>query len=145
MSVQKASKSPVAAASEKPPQPILFQTYFKSKGPRTYAAQLKKAGNGNHFLVLTEGRRDPETKEVKKTRLYLFSEDFPEFFRMMHEVAVHVREHPVPANVATRQAKRWAKQATSNTAPGTPTQPKAAGAPRQAARAARLSPATRAA
>src|SRR5260370_157969 len=40
---------------------ILFQHWFKSVGPRTYAAQLKKAGNGNHYLVLTEGRRDDKT------------------------------------------------------------------------------------
>src|SRR5881392_109838 len=53
---------------------ILFQKYFKSVGPRTYAAQLKEAGNGNHFLVLTEGKRDPETNEVKKLKLFVYSE-----------------------------------------------------------------------
>src|SRR4051812_35560996 len=43
-----------SAPAAKPEQEILFQNYFKSVGPRTYAAQVKKAGNGNHFLVLTE-------------------------------------------------------------------------------------------
>ena len=53
----------------KPEPKILFQKFFKSIGPRTYAAQVKEAGNGNHFLVLTEGRRDEKTGEVRKTRL----------------------------------------------------------------------------
>jgi hypothetical protein len=52
---------------------ILFQRYFKSVGPRTYAAQVKQAGNGNHFLVLTEGKRDDSSGEVRKTRLFIFS------------------------------------------------------------------------
>jgi len=46
--------------SEKPrPEPrIIHQTFFKSVGPRTYAAQVKELSNGNHLLALTEGRRD---------------------------------------------------------------------------------------
>ncbi|HET6246597.1 MAG TPA: DUF3276 family protein [Tepidisphaeraceae bacterium] len=100
--------------SPKPAKPpaeheILKQSWFKSVGPRTYAAQVKKAGNGNHFLVLTEGRRDEKTGEVRKTRLFLYSEDFKEFFKMMHETAVFIRENPVPASVAKRQEKKWAK------------------------------------
>jgi hypothetical protein len=89
---------------------ILFQTYFKSVGPRTYAAQLKEAGNGNHFLVLTEGKRDESNGEVRKTRLYVFSEDFPEFFKMMHNVATFIRENPVPADAKEKRARFWAKQ-----------------------------------
>ena len=38
------------------PEPrILYQTYFKSVGTRTYAAQVKEASNGNHFITLTSG------------------------------------------------------------------------------------------
>src|SRR5437588_9342050 len=44
----------------KPEEAILFQTFFKSVGPRTYASQVKRPANGNHFLVLTEGNRDPD-------------------------------------------------------------------------------------
>ena len=41
---------------DKPEHEILFQQFFKSANPqRTYAAQLKRASNGNHYLVLTEG------------------------------------------------------------------------------------------
>ena len=91
---------------------ILFQQWFKSVGPRTYAAQLKKAKNGNHFLVLTEGNRDKETDQIRKTRLFLYSEDFAEFFKMLHETAMFIREHPVPEAVKKRQDRRWAKQRT---------------------------------
>ena len=49
--------------------PILFQQFFKSVGPRTYAAQIKQASNGNHYLLLTEGKREKDSDEVRKTRL----------------------------------------------------------------------------
>ena len=52
---------------DKPEDVVLFQKWFKSVGPRTYAAQVKRAGNGNHFLVLTEGKRDPQTNELRKS------------------------------------------------------------------------------
>jgi hypothetical protein len=107
------STPPVTSSPAKPTVPehkIMFQKWFKSVGPRTYAAQLKKARNGNHFLVLSEGKRDETTGEVRKISLFIFSEDFSEFFKMLHETAVFVREHPVPDDVKKRQARRWAKQ-----------------------------------
>ena len=70
---------------------ILFQSYFKSVGPRTYAAQVKEAGNGNHFLVLTEGKRDDASGDVKKTRLFVFSEDFADFFKLMKQTAEFIK------------------------------------------------------
>ena len=99
----KSARKPDESAEQK----ILYQTYFKSIGTRTYAAQVKQAGNGNHFILLTEGRRDKETGEVRKTRLIVFSEDFPAFFKLLEETAKFVRQNPVPAKVAQRQAKRW--------------------------------------
>ena len=89
---------------------ILFQKYFKSVGPRTYAAQLKEAGNGNHFLVLTEGKRDPETNEVKKLKLFVYSEDFPAYFRMLHETAQFIKAHPVSQEIKMRRMRYWAKK-----------------------------------
>lgn len=89
---------------------ILFQTFFKSVGPRTYAAQVKEAGNGNHFIVLTEGKRDDKTGEVKKCRLFVYSEDFAAFFRMLKETADHVKANPVPAEVKAKRARYWQKQ-----------------------------------
>jgi len=89
---------------------ILFQTYFKSVGPRTYAAQVKEAGNGNHFLVLTEGKRDDASGDVKKTKLFVFSEDFAEFFKLMKQTAEFIKANPVSPKVKQRREKFWAKQ-----------------------------------
>lgn len=75
---------------------LLFQRYFKSTGARTYAAQVMRAGNGNHGLVLTEGKRDKTTNEVRKHRLYIWSEDFDAFFQMVSEMADWIRDHPAP-------------------------------------------------
>lgn len=70
--------------------PVLFQQFFKS-GSRTYAAQVKQATNGKPFLVLTEGKRDPKTDEVKKSKLFVFSEDLTEFFHLLQETATFLR------------------------------------------------------
>ena len=94
----------------KPEHKILFQKYFKSIGPRTYAAQIKEAANKNHYLVLTEGKRDLETGEVKKTRLFVYSEDFGAFFRMLHETAQFIKAHPVPEEIKLRRQRFWAKK-----------------------------------
>ena len=97
-------------AAPKPEPEILFQRYFKSVGPRTYAAQIKKAANGNHFIVLTEGKRDDKSDQVRKTRLLVFSEDFVAFFKMLHETAQFIRENPVSEEVRQRRERFWAKQ-----------------------------------
>jgi hypothetical protein len=105
--------SPAPASKAKQPAPeaeILFQKFFKSVGPRTYAAQIKRASNDNHFLVLTEGKRDDKTGEVRKTKVFVFSEDFPAFFRMLHETAQFIKANPVPDEVKERRAKFWAKK-----------------------------------
>jgi hypothetical protein len=99
------------SASDKAEPKILFQDYFKSVGPRTYAAQVKEAGNGNHFLVLTEGRRDDKTGEVRKTKLLVFSEDFDAFFRMLDKTSRHIKAHPVPSEIRRKREKYWAKKA----------------------------------
>jgi hypothetical protein len=98
------------SAAPKAEPKILFQKYFKSVGPRTYAAQVKQAANGNHFLVLTEGKRDKKTDELKKTNLWIFSEDFTEFFRMLHETAQFIRANPVPFEVKNKRQKFWSKK-----------------------------------
>jgi len=89
---------------------ILFQKFFKSVGPRTYVAQVKEASNGNHFLVLTEGKRDDKTGEIRKTRLFAYSEDFIEFFRLLHETAQFIKANPVDPEVKAKRAKFWAKK-----------------------------------
>ncbi len=104
-----ASRAPRASSAPKPQPKILFQSYFKSVGPRTYAAQLKEAGNGNHFLVLTEGKRDDSSGDVKKTKLFVFSEDFVEFFRLMKQTSEFIKANPVSAKVKQKRDRFWAK------------------------------------
>ena len=58
------------------------------------------AANGNHFLVLIEGKRDEASGEVKKSKIFVFSEDFGMFFRMLHETAQFIKAHPVLAYIA---------------------------------------------
>ncbi|MGE5609008.1 MAG: DUF3276 family protein [Bacillota bacterium] len=109
---------PVRKSPGKSESVILFQKYFKSVGPRTYAAQVKRAANGNHFLVLTEGKRDPKTDELRKTQLLVFSEDFLEFFRMLHETAQFIKANPVPDAVRKKRQAYWAKEKANS--PGQP-------------------------
>jgi hypothetical protein len=89
---------------------VLFQKYFKSIGPRTYAVQIKESTNGNHYIVLTEGKRDLMTNEVRKTRLFVYSEDFAHYFRMLHETAQFIKTHPVAEEIKVRRQRYWAKK-----------------------------------
>jgi hypothetical protein len=111
-----AGNRPRPGGPDKAEHEILFQTYFKSVGPRTYAAQIKKASNDNQYLVLTEGKRDEKTGEVRKARLFVYSEDFTAFFRMLQETAQHLRAHPGPEEVKQRRAKFWAKKGSGGDA-----------------------------
>src|SRR5271170_5438656 len=109
----------MVATSERPvkakPEPkILHQTFFKSVGPRTYAAQVKELANGNQMLVLTEGMRDEANGKVRKTRVFVYSEDFAAFFRMVSESAEFIKKHPLPAEVQERRRKFWEKNAGDN-------------------------------
>ena len=106
-----------APAAQQREDPILFQHYFKSVGPRTYAAQIKEARNGNQYLVLTEGKRDKETGDVRKTRVFVFSEDFAEFFHLMHETAVFIRQNPVPETIRRKREAYWRKQDQQSNSP----------------------------
>ncbi|CAN5523043.1 hypothetical protein BH09PLA1_BH09PLA1_11750 [soil metagenome] len=109
-----AAPPPRGATAPKTPeadeQKILYQQFFKSVGPRTYAAQIKQAKNGNYFLVLTEGKRDPETDEVRKTKILVFSEDFKEFFHLLNDTVAFLRDHPVPDEIKKKRERFWAKR-----------------------------------
>ena len=92
---------------ERQEHPILFQKYFKSVGTRTYVAQMKIATNGNHYLVFTEAGRKKGTDELRKTRIFVYSEDFKAFFDMLSETLRFTVEHPVPKEVAAERAAFW--------------------------------------
>lgn len=112
---------PATAAGGKPEHEILFQQFFKSVGPRTYAAQVKKAGNGNHYVVITEGQRDDKSGDVRKTRLFVFSEDFEQFFGLLRKTGEFVKANPLPPEIRRKRERFWAKQAAgANTPSGKP-------------------------
>ena len=95
---------------------------------KTYAAQLKRANNGNHYLVLTEGKRDNTSGDVWKTRLFIYSEDFGEFFKLLQATAVFIRANPVPDEVKKKRTRFWAKKTAESatqpkTDPNGPTSP----------------------
>src|SRR5687768_13909284 len=108
---QRRDGPPSKTGSAKAEHDILFQRFFKSVGPRTYAAQVKKATNGNHYVVLTEGHRDDKSGDVRKTRLFIFSEDFQSFFALLRDTAEFVKAHPLPPEVQRKRARFWARQA----------------------------------
>ena len=101
----------------KPEPKILFQKFFKSVGPRTYAAQVKQAANGNHFVVLTEGKRDEKTNELRMSRVFVYGEDFPAFFQLIKATAEFCKANPVPDEVKAKRAKVWAKAVRAAPAP----------------------------
>ncbi|HUB24153.1 MAG TPA: DUF3276 family protein [Tepidisphaeraceae bacterium] len=102
-------------AKAKPEPKILHQTFFKSVGPRTYASQVKELANGNQMLLLTEGRRDESTGELRKTRLAVFAEDFAVFFNMLKETSQFIDAHPLPEAVRQRRQQFWKKAAARKT------------------------------
>jgi hypothetical protein len=57
-----------------------------------------------------EGKRDGSTGEVRKTRLFIYSEDFVEFFRLIKSAAEFIKAHPLPADVRAKREKYWAGQ-----------------------------------
>ena len=103
------SRSAAAAAAAKEPK-ILFQKYFKSIGTRSYAVHLKENDKGNQFLVLTESKRDPASGETKKTKVFVYSEDFAQYFRMLHETAQFIKAHPVSEEVKLKRQRYWARK-----------------------------------
>jgi hypothetical protein len=100
----------------KPEPKILFQKFFHSVGFRTYASQVKELPNGNHVLVLTEGKRDRDTGEVRKTRLFIYGEDFTAFFRLLHETATFIPANPLSEEIRQKRSKFWAKKNRENSA-----------------------------
>jgi hypothetical protein len=91
---------------------------------------VKKAGNGNHYVAFTEGRRDDATGEVRKTRLFVYSEDFIEFFRMLQETAHFIKDNPVPEGISKKRRQFWSRKGDQpKTAGGTFAPPAAAPKP----------------
>jgi hypothetical protein len=91
-------KAPFNRQSKPKAEPkIIHQTFFKSVGPRTYAAQIKEIANGNHLLV-------------RKTRLFVYAEDFPELFKMLDDAKAFIESHPVSKAAQAKRQKFWERQ-----------------------------------
>jgi hypothetical protein len=115
------ARKPFASSKPKPEPKIIHQAFFKSVGPRTYAAQIKEIANGNHLLVLTEGKRDEKTDEVRKTRLFVYAEDFPELFRMLDDARTFIDAHPVSKAAQAKRQKFWERHGQTTQADAKPT------------------------
>jgi hypothetical protein len=95
-SVRRAGAARAATGGEarsRDPVPAVLQVRNPQK---TYAAQLKRANNGNHFLVLTEGKRDESTGEVRKTRRLRLQRRLRRFFKLLQAAAQFISANPVP-------------------------------------------------
>src|SRR5829696_579761 len=72
----------------------------------------KPAEKADHeILVLTEGKRDESTGEVRKTRLFIYSEDFVELFKLLQATAQFIRANPVPDEVKKKRNRHWSRKA----------------------------------
>ncbi len=79
----RSSSSPgLGSTRKKKPREILNTIAFDSKGPRKYAVQLQKAGNGNPCLKIIEGIPNDDGS-FRKIYLTIYSEDFEAFFRAL--------------------------------------------------------------
>ena len=131
------SRHAAAASSAKEPK-ILFQKYFKAVGTRSYAAHVKENDKGNQFLVLTEVKRDPETGEAKKTKVFVYSEDFAHYFRMLHETAQFIKAHPVSEEVKLKRQRYWARKEAEQAAAARMSPARAAAVPATPVRPAKV-------
>jgi len=94
---------PANRPSDKPAPKVLFESSFKAPNGRTYTAQVKKASNDNHFLVLSDTRHDPQSDEMRTNRVFVFSEEFTPFFTLLREAAQFIKANPVPESVRQRR------------------------------------------
>ena len=47
---------------------------------------------------------------MKKSRIFVYSEDFGQYFRMLHETAQFIKAHPVPEEIKMKRQRFWAKK-----------------------------------
>lgn len=55
---------------------------------RSYFFDLKRAVNGNNFLVITESRFDKKTNQSRRSSLILFKEDLTGFIGKLKEITL---------------------------------------------------------
>ena len=93
-------------------QPVVFQKSF-TNGPKAYAAQIKISGSGRKYLLLSEGSKNPETREVKHHSIRVHEQDMKAFFSMLQETVVYLRAAKSLGNTMTGVVAHAPAQATS--------------------------------
>lgn len=73
---------------------VVHTVAFDSVGPRKYALQIKKAGNGNPSLRIVEGVPQGDGT-FRKFHLTIWSEDFDRFFEELDAMRAYMREHNI--------------------------------------------------
>lgn len=91
-------------ARPKAPPQIVKTWLFDSIGPRKYAVQIKKAANGNPFMLIVEGV--PSTNgdgTFRRFSVNLWSEDFARFFGVLDEVRAYMAAN----NIKTPEGHKY--------------------------------------
>lgn len=84
---------------------------LKSVGSRTYFFDLKEAKTNNTYLQITESRpKGAEAEGFEQNRIFLFSEDFDEWFKTLGDVYRHLKAHPDQAKPPGRREPDQAKE-----------------------------------
>lgn len=55
-------------------------------GGRTFFFDVKEAKNGKNYLIITESRFNKETKESKRSSIFLFQDDLGKFKEVLQEI-----------------------------------------------------------
>ena len=84
---------PRSAGNRKPPQNLKTWA-FDSVGPRKYALQIRKAGNGNPCFRIVEGLPQDDGT-YRKFNVTIWSEDFDSFFRVFDELRQYIQSNNI--------------------------------------------------
>jgi len=105
-------------------QPVVFQKHFKA-GSRTYAAQIKLGTSGRKYLLLSEGSKNPETREIKHHFIRVHEQDLKAFFSMLQETVVYLRAAKSLGNTMNGVVAHTAEEPVQTDSPKTATPPSA--------------------
>ncbi|NCG04337.1 MAG: DUF3276 family protein [Bacteroidetes bacterium] len=61
-------------------------------GSRTYYFDVKQTKANDYYLIISERKKSPDGKLLKKQRLYLYKEHFEAFSEMLSELTTFIRK-----------------------------------------------------
>ncbi len=92
-------------------QPQTLKTWvFDSVGPRKYAIQVRKAGNGNPSIRIVEGNPQDDGT-YRKFNITVWSEDFEQFFEQMDELRAYLKENDIKTPPGHKYVPKPSKKA----------------------------------